>query len=77
MKNEHLAMRKNKNTDAVSVFKKIIAGPTNKLCLTFMVISMFSGPLFKLKLHFLCTVLLSGLQSSPGALSATEWGSAR
>ena len=33
---------------------------------------MFTGPLFQIILHFLSTDLLSGFQSSPGALKSTE-----
>ena len=33
---------------------------------------MFTGPLFQINQHFLSTDLLSGFQSSPGALKSTE-----
>ena len=35
---------------------------------------MFAGPLFQIKLHLLSTALLSGFQSSTGALKSTELG---
>ena len=38
---------------------------------------MCTGPLFQIKLHLLCFVLLNGFQSSPGALKSIEYGSTR
>ena len=35
-------------------------------------LQMFTGPLFQIKLHLLWAVLLSGFQSSTGALKSTE-----
>ena len=40
--------------------RKIFTGP------------MFTGLLFQIQLHLLSTVLLSGFQSSPGALESTK-----
>ena len=51
---------------------EIFTGPACKLLLNFTVISMFTGPLFEIKLHLLSAALLSGFQSSRGVLKSTE-----
>ena len=51
---------------------KIFTSPIYKLLLSFASFQMFTGPLFEIKLHLLSTVLLSGFQSSPGAMKSTK-----
>ena len=52
---------------------KTFTGPTYKLLLSFMVISdVYRFTLSQIKLYLPSTALLSGFQSSPGALKSTE-----
>ena len=49
------------------ITKKIFTCPTYKLLLSWPLFPMSGGHLFQIKIHLICTVLLSGFQSCSGS----------